>query len=178
MGTPFIAEIKIWANTYAPVGWAYCDGQMLSPAQNSSLFALLGNTFGGNGHTTFGIPNLKGRAAMGTGAGPHLTPRRLGESYGEPTVALNHTEIPQHDHNIYANLEPAKNQSPSNTMMYAVAKEDKYVVYPYHTPDNNMVQMAPQTLASAGESQEHENRQPFLGITFCIALDGIFPPRS
>lgn len=177
MAEPFIGEIKIWANAYPPRDWAYCDGQQCAISQLSALFAVIGTTFGGDGRVNFCLPNLQGRTPMGPGAGPGLTRRYLGQGVGEADVALTPAEIPEHTHTVYANKEIAKNPGPDGNAFAAIGVDESKAVNVYHAPDANLVSMAPEMAQAAGGTAGHENRQPYLGICFCIALDGLFPQR-
>jgi microcystin-dependent protein len=178
MSSPFVAEIRIFGFNFAPKGWATCDGQILPLSQNTALFSLLGTTYGGNGQTTFALPNLQGSAPLQQGQGPGLSLRDLGETGGEQTVTLLDTEMPAHSHTAAsANaagggtlLSPAGNiwANPSTRR----ATVNMYAAGPGNAP------MDAGTLTPAGGSQPHNNMPPYLCLNFCIALQGIFPPRS
>ncbi len=171
MSEPFIAEVKIFAGNFAPRGWAFCNGQLLPIAQNTALFALVGTTYGGDGRTTFGLPNLQGRAAMHPGRGPGLTPRRLGESGGSVTASLNEAQLAPHSHTVNA-YNSATSATPNNAVGLGGATM-------YHAADSaSRVAMNPGMVGSSGGAEPHNNRQPYLGMSFIIALVGIFPPRS
>lgn len=177
MADPFIAEIRIFAGTFAPRGWAFCDGQLLPIAQNTALFSLVGTTYGGDGRTTFAVPDLKGRVPMQWGTGPGLTPRVLGEWGGTPFVTLVEAEIPSHTHTLRAKSAFGTSDSPTNR---ALAREDVGVrdfIYQKNST-SNLVDMAFEALASTGGTQAHENRQPFLALYFIIALVGDYPSRN
>jgi len=167
----FVAEIRLFAGNFAPVGWAFCDGQVLPIAQNTALFSLVGTYYGGDGKANFALPDLRGRAAMQQGQGPGLTLRDLGESGGSATVALLESEMPPHAHPLLASAL-ATTASPSPAV--ALAPSGAAIYGPLTDP----VAMAAETLAEAGGGQPHENRQPYLVLSFIIALQGIFPPRS
>jgi len=173
MADPFIAEIRIFGGNFAPRGWAECDGQLLSIAQNTALFSLLGTTFGGNGQTTFALPNLQGRAPMFWGQGPGLSPRVIGESGGEDTVTLLSSEMPAHAHNLNAAGGLAAGRNPTDNPL---ARSRNGMAYQDNA--NPVVPMASQAVEIIGGSQPHNNMQPYLALTFIIALQGIFPPRS
>jgi microcystin-dependent protein len=155
MSDPFVAEIRLFAGNFAPKGWAFCQGQILSIQQNTALFALLGTTYGGDGRSTFALPDLRGRVPVGQGQGPGLSLRDLGETGGASTVALLESELPAHG-------QPASTQpATTNRATSAVpAAGGRYAPPP------------------ASASQPHENRPPALGLHYIIALQGIFPPRS
>jgi microcystin-dependent protein len=177
MSDPFMGEIRVFGFSFAPRGWAQCNGQLMPIAQNTALFALLGTNYGGNGTTTFQLPNLMGSAAMAAGAGPGLTPRTIGEVDGSQTVTLINSQIPAHTHSFYAATanDPSEILTvPTNTAYLGVGDPD----LSYADTTNNVVQFVPQALGLAGGSQPHENRQPLLVLNFCIATAGIFPSRN
>jgi microcystin-dependent protein len=172
MADPFVAEIRVFGFNFAPTGWASCDGQVLPISQNTALFSLLGTTYGGDGRTTFALPNLNQRFAMGAGQGPGLSPRDLGEVGGEAQVALSSAEMPAHTHQLMA-AAAATTGSPASAGLAPPAGG----VLTYRTP-GTLATMASDSTAAAGGNQPHENRQPGLSLNFCIALQGVFPPRS
>ncbi len=174
MSDAFVAEIRIFGFNFAPKGWALCNGQLLPISQNTALFSLLGTTYGGDGKSTFGLPNLQDRAPMHPGQGPGLTRRDLGESAGTPTITLIDSEMPAHSHLAGANSGSSGQASPANNVWGSLAGRNPPPLYQSSAPD---VQMSPLALAVAGGSQPHNNRQPYLGLNFCIALQGIFPSR-
>jgi microcystin-dependent protein len=169
MSDPFIAEIRIVGFNFPPRGWAHCDGQLVSISQNTALFSLLGTTYGGDGRTTFGLPNLQGRAPMQPGAGPGLTPHQLGETAGTETVTLLASQVPPHSHGVGASSGEATETSPANALP-AVAE------VPQYRPSGDTT-MAPTALPPVGGGLPHNNMQPYLAVNFVIALQGIFPPR-
>jgi microcystin-dependent protein len=173
MSDPFIAEIRIFAGNFAPRGWAFCNGQLLPIAQNTALFSLIGTTYGGDGRTTTGLPDLQGRAPMHAGSGPGLTRRLLGERGGVETVTLSEAQMPDHTHQMTASPNPAEAPGPGTGN--ALARSVGASVY---APDSSLVSFAAETMPSAGGSQPHNNMQPFLAINFIIALVGIYPPRN
>ena len=175
MTEPFIAEIRVFACNFAPRGWAMCNGQLLPISQNTALFSLVGTTYGGNGQTTFALPNLQGRAAMHVGQGPGLTDRSLGEQAGAESVTLLTTQMPFHNHPLRANADFADLQSPGPTRNIARSQNANAYKSPGGQP---VTQLDPQALALAGQGQPHNNMQPFLTLNFCIALEGIFPARN
>lgn len=172
MSEPFIAEIRMVGFNFAPRGWAFCDGQLLPIAQNTALFSLIGTIYGGDGRTTTALPDLRARSAMHTGSGPGLTPRQQGESGGQPAVALAESQLPAHDHALRATASPTAT-SPGGAALSATANGSRAYRIPGATAP-----MAPQALASAGGGAPHNNRQPYLGVHFCIALQGLYPSRS
>lgn len=180
MSEPFLGEIRMFGGNFAPRGWALCNGQLLSIAQNTALFSILGTTYGGNGQTTFALPNLQGRVPMHWGAGPGLTPRTLGETGGTENVTLLLTQIPQHNHPVNA-AATATSASPAGAVPATVAPprgsggaaQNAYAA----APDGATV-MNNGMVGQAGGSQPHANIQPFQCVTFIIALEGIFPSRN
>ena len=175
---PFVAEIRIFPFNFAPRGWAWCDGQLLPLSQNTALFSLLGTTYGGNGKSNFALPNLQGSAPMQAGQGPGLSLRDLGEVGGEQTVTLLQTEMPAHSHGVQATTTTDKTDPTNNA--WASGQKGFGNVYTASSPQN--VQMSPLATSIAGGvggvTQPHNNMPPFLGLTFIIALQGVFPPRS
>lgn len=172
MADPFVAEIRIFPFNFAPRGWAWCDGQLLPLSQNTALFSLLGTTYGGNGKSNFALPDLQGRAPMAPGQGPGRSLHDLGETGGSETVTLLESEIPGHSHtfNISGQLGLANTPAMQN---WGVGDG----VNQYAVP-GPVVQMAPEALTPAGGDQPHNNMQPYLTFYFCIALQGVFPPRT
>ncbi len=171
---PFIGEIRMFAGNYAPSNWAFCDGSLLAIRQATALFSLLGTAFGGNGTTTFGLPNLQGRAAMGWGNGPGLTPRNIGETGGAATVTLNSTQNGQHNHAVNCSETTATTSVPTGNIVGGTFTTFSIFV---PTPDTNTVNMNAQSIGFAGGGQPHNNLQPFLAMSYIIALQGVFPTR-
>jgi microcystin-dependent protein len=172
MTEPFVAEIRIFPFNFAPIGWAFCDGQILPISQNTALFSLLGTTYGGNGVSTFALPDLQGCAPMQPDQGPGLSLYSLGETGGSDTVTLIASEMPAHNHTLLASTSPASGRNPTNA---AIARSRGANAY---GPAGSLVTMNPQALASAGSSLPHNNLMPYLTLSFCIALQGVFPPRG
>jgi microcystin-dependent protein len=170
---PFVAEIRIVPFNFAPKGWAFCDGQILPLSQNTALFALLGTVYGGDGKSTFALPDLQGAAAMHPGQGPGLTPRDLGEMGGEPFVTLIESEMPAHTHALNAIAALSTTATPSNQTALSRSVNGSG----YTAPGGALQQMAFQSLPVAGGSQPHNNLQPYLTLNYIIALQGVFPPR-
>ena len=174
MADPFVAEIRIFPFNFAPRGWAFCDGQLLPLSQNTALFSLLGTTYGGNGKSNFALPDLQGSAAMHPGQGPGLSLHDLGETGGAPTVSLLESEIPAHTHSMRVHdLDLGELNAPAADR--SLAKSTDATAY---GPAANLVTMAPQELPPAGGDQPHNNMQPYLTLSFCIAMQGVFPPRG
>jgi microcystin-dependent protein len=174
MADPFVAEIRIFPFNFAPQGWAFCNGQLLPLSQNTALFSLLGTTYGGNGKSTFALPDLQGRAPMHPGQGPGLSLHDLGETGGSETVTLLESEIPVHSHAVRGSTEDAALQAPSPVRTFGRSGNG----FAYQTSNANLTQLAPEALAPAGGDQPHNNMMPYLTLNFCIALQGVFPPRS
>jgi microcystin-dependent protein len=170
----FLAEIRIFSFNFPPTGWAFCNGQLLPISQNTALFALLGTFYGGDGKSTFALPNMQGSAPMQTGQGQGLSERFLGEQSGVESITLLTSEIPVHTHRVQADgLDPSDLQSPAPNRVLAQSTG----VFAYQPATSSLVTMAPQALALAGGGLPHNNMQPYLTLNFCIALQGIFPPR-
>jgi len=175
MSLPFVAEIRMFPTNFAPNGWAFCNGQIISIAQNTALFSLLGTTYGGNGQTTFALPNLQGRMAVGTGQGPGLSNYVLGQTAGNSTHTLISTEMPVHTHTLGANNGDGTLPTPSaNIPAGPGADRDLYL----YAPPGALTNMNSNAVAIAGGSQPHENMQPYLVVNYCIAMNGIFPARN
>lgn len=174
MADPFVAEIRIFPFNFAPRGWAWCDGQLLPLSQNTALFSLLGTTYGGNGKSNFALPDLQGRAPMHPGQGPGLSLHDLGETGGSETVSLLESEMPAHSHNLMCLPAPGDAPTPAGTTFGRVIGAT-----PYQAPAGSpLVMMSDQIAAPAGGDQPHNNMQPYLTFYFCIALQGVFPPRT
>lgn len=176
MADQFISEIRIFAGNFAPTGWAFCNGQILPISQNTALFSLLGTFYGGDGRSTFALPNLQGSTPIGAGQGPGLSLRDLGEIGGEQTVTLLDSEMPAHSHTTQASTAGGVN-SPAGAA-WGESKLGKTPLNVYAASGANNVTMSPQALSIAGGSQPHNNMPPYLCLTFIIALQGIFPARS
>jgi microcystin-dependent protein len=173
MADPFVAEIRIFPFNFAPRGWAWCNGQILPISQNTALFSLLGTTYGGNGQSTFALPDLQGSAPMHPGQGPGLSLHDLGEVGGSEFVTLLDSEMPAHSHAWTASNQDGTDQSPVQELFAGgVGGVSTYA------NAGSIAQMSPQTLAPAGGSLPHNNMQPYLTLYFNIALQGVFPPRT
>jgi microcystin-dependent protein len=171
MADPFVAEIRIFPFNFAPKGWAWCDGQLMPLSQNTALFSLLGTTYGGNGQSNFALPDLQGRTPVGFEQGPGLSMRDLGEMGGSETVTLLESEMPSHTHIMRASTDQGQYQLPGGGTLAASSERPAY----HNTPDTYL---APETLAPGGGDQPHNNTMSFLTFYFCIALQGVFPPRT
>ena len=170
---PFVAEIRIFPFNFAPKGWAFCDGQILPLSQNTALFSLLGTTYGGDGKSNFALPNMQGNAPMHPGQGPGLSLHDLGETGGSDTVSLLESEIPSHSHALRADvLDIADTNVASANASFALSSGGTL----YQAASN--VSLSGNALAPAGGDQPHNNMQPYLTLNFCIALQGVYPPRT
>lgn len=177
---PFVAEIRIFPFNFAPKGWAFCDGQLLPLSQNTALFSLLGTTYGGDGKSNFALPNMQGNAPMHPGQGPGLSLHDLGETGGSDTVSLLESEIPSHNHNLQANSGNATTPTPTGGIFAAgdwAQAPNTGNVNVYNTAAPNTV-LSGNALAPAGGDQPHNNLMPYLTLNFCIALQGVYPPRT
>ena len=173
---PFGAEIRIFPFNFAPTGWAQCNGQLLPISQNTALFSLLGTFYGGDGKSTFALPDLQDAAAMFWGQGAGLSQRFLGEKSGSQTVTLLTTEIPSHVHTV--NAKTSGGQAIPTGLVWGTSNAAKAAANFYAPAAPSPVNMNPGALAIAGGSQPHNNMPPYLALNYCIALQGIFPPRS
>ena len=173
MGTPFVGEIRIFAGNFAPSGWAFCDGQLLAISENETLFNLIGTTYGGDGQSTFQLPDLRGRVPVHQGTNPRSgTSYIIGQSDGDETVTLTTQQMPAHSHSFNATTAIGTQSNPGNAIM---ANSQGLQPYIEESPSGNL---NPQTLTPSGQNQPHDNRQPLLGINFIISLFGIFPSPS
>jgi microcystin-dependent protein len=174
MTDPFVAEIRIFAGNFAPIGWALCNGQLLPISQNTALFSLLGTTYGGDGKSTFGLPEMRGAVPIHHGQGPGLSERFLGEMSGTETVTLLSSEMPAHSHALRATSLGGEDTDPTpgNALTSALGGG---MYNPNVAP---AAQMNATAIVPAGGSQPHNNLQPYLVLTFIIAMQGVFPPRG
>ena len=166
MGTPYLGEVKIVSFNFPPKGWSRCDGQLLAINQNQALFSLLGTQYGGNGQTTFGLPDFRGRAAT------HIGQMQIGERGGEAAHTLTVAEMPQHNHFAESQQATATTGTPNNNFLAGVP------TFAYRGSVGTPTTLHPGTITNTGGSQAHENRQPFLVLNFIIALQGVFPSRT
>lgn len=174
MSDQFVAEIRIFACNFAPRGWAFCNGQLLPISQNTALFSLLGTTYGGDGKSTFGLPGIEGSAPMFWGQGPGLPLYDIGEAAGAQNITLIQSEMPVHTHVLQAGSDDGDLKAPNNTRILARSTGG----FLYQSSMAGIQPMAPQAVAPTGGSQPHNNMMPSLVLNFCIALQGIFPPRG
>ena len=171
MSEPFVGEVRMFAGNFAPRGWAFCDGQLLAVSQNDALFSLLGTIYGGDGRTTFGLPDLRGRVPIHAGSGPGLSPRRLGAKAGTEKETLTVNQLASHTHSWQATTAVAQNRSPAGNVPAAPTGD----LYTTSTPDTSLKSNA---ISNVGGSRSHSNYMPFLCIHFIIALFGIYPSRQ
>ena len=171
MSEPFVGEIRMFAGKFAPRGWAYCDGQLLAVSQNDALFSLLGTIYGGDGRTTFGIPDLRGRIPIHAGSGPGLSPRRLGAKAGSENETLIVNQLPSHTHALKGTNDIANESSPAG---HVPAQTGTFDLYQAGAPTSAM---ASTMVSNVGGSRSHTNLMPFLCVNFIIALYGIYPSR-
>ncbi len=171
MSEPFVGEIRMFAGNFAPRGWAFCDGQLMAVSQNDALFSLLGTIYGGDGRTTFGLPDMRGRIPVHAGQGPGLSPRNLGSKGGSEKETLTANQMPSHHHGMNVSSAPGDQQKPINR--YMASSPTVRMFRP--TPAN--VNLEPTMLTNTGGSRSHTNLMPYLCIHFIIALVGIYPSR-
>jgi microcystin-dependent protein len=169
---PFVAEIRIFPFSFAPKGWAFCNGQIMPISQNTALFSLLGTTYGGDGKSTFALPDIQGRAVMHPGQGPGLSLHDLGEESGSETVTLLESEIAAHAHAANASQGDGLERTPKDQLLAT-----GIAISQYQAP-GALTNLAPTAVSPAGGSQPHNNLQPYLTLNFNIALQGVFPPRG
>ena len=173
MADPFVAEIRIFPFNFAPKGWAFCNGQILPISQNTALFSLLGTTYGGNGQSTFALPDMQGNAPMHPGQGPGLSLHDLGETGGSESITLLDSETPSHNHFVQAFPNPGNVNTGDPTLALARSKGGSA-----YKAAGTSVQAAFQAISPSGGSLPHNNMQPYLTLNFNIALQGVFPPRT
>jgi len=173
MSEPFIGEIRMFAGNFAPRSWAFCDGQLLAVSQNDALFSLFGTIYGGDGRTTFGLPDMRGRIPIhsGTGPGPGLSPRQLGSKAGSESVSLTANEVGAHNHSFTATDAAAGDNSPADNTMAAATGANIY-------GSGASSAMSTSTISVTGEGQPHTNLMPTLCVNFIVALFGVYPSRS
>jgi microcystin-dependent protein len=172
MADPFVAEIRIFPFNFPPTAWAFCNGQLMPISQNTALFSLLGTTYGGDGKSTFALPDLQGNAPMHPGQGPGLSLHDLGETGGSQTVSLLEAEVPAHSHTYQVSTQLGLENSPAAQNL---AQGDGINLFA--TP-GSLSMMSDSSLAPSGGDQPHNNMMPYLTLNFCIALQGVFPPRT
>jgi microcystin-dependent protein len=177
MSDQYLGEIRMVGFNFAPLGWALCNGQLLSITQNTALFSLLGTTYGGDGRSTFGLPNLQASAPMGYGNGGGLTPRTWGDTGGEFAVTLLSTQMPSHSHAVACISGAGSSNSPANNV-WAAAPGDRVAPPVYANAKPNSVNMNAAAVQPSGGNQPHNNMPPYLAVYFVIAMQGIYPTRG
>jgi len=173
MSEPYLGEIRMFAGTFAPRGWALCEGNLLAISQNDALFSLLGTIYGGDGRTTFGLPDLRGRVPIHYGNGPGLSNRRIGTKTGAENVTLTTNELPSHTHSIKVSSDIASSSSPAGNTLGRSTSMDAFI-----GNETLNTSLSTDSITQVGGSQSHNNLQPFLVINFIIALVGIYPSRN
>lgn len=179
MSDPFVGEIRMFAGNFVPLNWAFCDGRVLSIAENDALFSLIGTTYGGDGQTTFALPDLRGRLPVGQGVGPGMTPRTMGDQFGTETVTLTQQQIASHSHQLVVTTAAATSDSPEGNV-FADTSGDTLGDKPYvPTPDNpDLKSMSAKTVTVTGGNQPHNNIMPSVGMNYIICLYGVYPSRN
>lgn len=174
MAQPYIGEIRMFAGNFAPAGWSFCDGQLVPIEENDALFVLIGTTYGGDGESTFALPNMQGRVPIHMGTSSSGITYQIGEMAGVEAVTLSTQQIPNHSHTLLASQAAAAHTSPAGNML---ARQTTPAVYPYGT-DTPLPNVNAQAVIPTGGSQPHDNAQPFLCVSFIISLFGLFPQQS
>jgi len=172
MSEPFVGEIRMFAGNFAPRSWAFCDGQLLAVSQNDALFSLLGTIYGGDGRTTFGLPDMRGRIPLHEGTGPGLSARQLGSKSGGENVTLTTNQLANHSHDFFANTQPATAAAPQGKVVA------DGVGVSFLNPTDQNTDLASTTIMDVGGSRSHTNLMPTLCVHFIIALFGIYPSRQ
>lgn len=176
-----IGEVRMFAGTFAPKNWSFCQGQIIAIASNTALFSILGTTYGGNGTTTFGLPDMQGRVCIGQGTGPGLSPYSLGQKSGTETVTLTLSQMPAHNHQVFGTLSPfVMSGTPDETNPNGEYPAVSGAGDVYSSTAGSSMGPSPltTTIANAGGGQPHENMQPYLGMNYVICMYGIFPSRG
>jgi len=176
MSDQYVGEIRMFAGSAIPSGWMTCDGRLLAISQNTALFSILGTDYGGDGRITFGLPDLQGAAALGTGAGMGLTPYSIGENGGQATVTLSMEQMAIHTHLPAA--QPSGTLGPPEDTVWANPGDTRPPPNFFASARGTAVSMNPQAIGITGKGQPHNNLMPYLVFVFCIALEGVFPPRE
>ena len=178
MADNFLAEIRIFPFNFAPLGWAFCNGQLLSISQNTALFSLVGTQYGGNGTTTFGLPNLQGQAAINQGQGAGLTFYNVGETAGVVNVTLISNQIAAHTHNVNCYNDVGLNPGPAGNVLASSGADSRGNVLYSAATSGTTVNMNAAQIGTTGGSQAHNNMSPYLALNYCIAMQGIYPARN
>ena len=177
MSEPYVGEIRMFAGNFAPRGWALCDGQLLAVSQNDALFSLLGTIYGGDGRTTFGLPDMRGRIPIHQGQGPSLSMRRLGAKFGAETERLTINQMPSHTHSARANSFTAESVDPRGAYL-GNTTETGVELYDTFKSLSSIVSLNEKTISNAGASISHTNMMPSICVNFIIALVGVYPSRT
>lgn len=175
MAEPFLGQITMFAGNYAPRNWAYCDGQILDTSQQDTLFSLIGTNYGGNGTTTFALPDMRGRVPIHQGTGPGLSQRLIGEKGGSERVTLSVNQIPFHNHPLQASTQNANSNAPTGNVLAKPENENNKI---FDNNSNTYTTMDSDAVSFSGGSKAHSNIAPYLGVHFIIALVGIYPSRN
>jgi len=179
MSEPFIAENRIFAGSYAPRSWAFCDGQLMNIGQNTALFSVIGTTYGGDGRMNFALPNLQGRVPMHPGRGPGLTTRILGQAIGQEQATLTADQMASHTHTMRGSADAGTTTNPEGQSLATFPAERRgRTPSAYQSAPADWVQMASSILGNSGGASVHSNQQPYLVLNYIISLEGIFPSRS
>ncbi|MDX2032619.1 MAG: tail fiber protein [Blastocatellia bacterium] len=173
MATPYVGEIRMFGGNFAPLNWAFCDGSLLPISEYDTLFALIGTTYGGDGQTTFALPDLRGRIPVSQGQGPGLSPYMLGQAGGSEQVTLVQGQLPAHTHTALASVQSGNSGGPAGHTWAAIT-----TLTPYSTDATQVQPMAAGAVGQVGGSQPHDNLMPYLAVNFIIALYGVFPTQS
>ena len=174
MSEAYVGEIRVFAGNFAPLGWALCDGTLLPIADNQVLFTLIGTTYGGDGQSTFALPDLRGRAVIHQGTGPGLSPYVIGEPVGQETITLVAAQMASHSHSFSGTASAGNTATPGPAVVLAATPSGQ----PIYDGTANPIALSPQAVTTAGGSNPHNNRQPFLALTYIISLFGIFPSQN
>lgn len=177
MSDPFLGEIRMFAGNFAPRGWAFCDGQLLAVSQNDALFSLFGTIYGGDGRTTFGLPDMRGRVPVHHGSGPGLSNRPQGAKGGSENEMLTTNQLPQHSHTMQASSDAGTLDNPTNAVVAVLYHDQSNQNLPAFDANTN-ASMKSDALTNAGGSQSHVNMMPFLAVNFIVSLVGVYPSRS
>ncbi|MBB4098241.1 phage tail protein [Sphingomonas kyeonggiensis] len=169
---PYVGELRIFAGTFAPLGWSFCEGQLLPISENETLFNLIGTTYGGDGQSTFGLPDLRGRVALHMGTGTGLMTYQIADKAGAEEVTLSPSQIPSHTHALLGSAGNGSQSTPENNVL---ASSTLARLYTGNTPS---LAMAPNSISSIGGSQPHSNMQPYLCVNYIISLFGVFPSQN
>jgi microcystin-dependent protein len=175
MSDPFLGEVRLFAGNFAPLGWNFCDGRLLPIAQNDALYSLIGTTYGGDGQTTFAVPDLRGRLPVGQGTGPGLSARTMGEQYGVEAVTLTSQQMASHSHVFVATAGAAASENPQTALFANTGGDKLYVPNP---TDPQPKALGQQAVVNAGGSQPHNNIMRSVGMNYIICLEGIYPPQN